>query len=61
MKITVEAKYPEFETSVCHVLIDGRHVGTGSRKECEALADELRDDETGDKARMLYAATPEED
>ena len=40
--------------SRAHVVVDGVQVGSGPRDGCEALARELRDDETGKKARMLY-------
>ena len=49
MKIEVTQKD---EYSMCHVEIDGLHVGTGSRASCAALRDELR--ACRRKARLVY-------
>ena len=40
------------EYSMCHVEIDGLHVGTGSRASCTALRDELRASRR--KARLVH-------
>ena len=52
MKIEVTQKDP---LGYAHVEIDGVHVGTGRREECEALVEELKADRSGKKARLLYS------
>ena len=48
-KVEVTQKNPY---SMCHVEIDGLHVGTGTRASCTALRDELRASRR--KARLVH-------
>ena len=43
---------------LCHVMINGLHVGTDSVDNCNALADELKDSKS--KTKLIYDLEKEE-